>query len=243
MAAAEAESVAASLLERFPAGIEERALPSGVELAVYTDKGGEAELRGRFADVTAEDVASGWEDRWKEFHQPVRAGGLWIGPPWIDPPPDEQVVVIDPGRAFGTGAHPTTRACIEVLARLERGSLLDAGCGSGVVSVAAARLGFAPVTAVDVDDVAVDVARATAGANRVDVHVLQADVIADELPRADVLVANIELTIVERLLERCASAVAVTSGYLASEAPTTLRWTHMDRVELGGWAADVLHAK
>ena len=243
MEAAEAEAAAALLLERFPAGIEERALAGITEFAVYTDDRGEADLRGHFADVTAEDVATGWEDRWKEFHQPIRAGGLWIGPPWIDPPSGEQIVVVDPGRAFGTGAHPTTRACIELLAGLDRGSLLDAGCGSGVVSVAAARLGFAPVTAVDVDDVAVEVARATASANRVDVRVLQADVLADELPRAEVLVANIELAIVERVLERCSSPVAVSSGYLDSEVPTTVGWSAADRLELDGWAADVLYAK
>ena len=109
-----------------------------------------------------ERVEPGWEDRWRAFHRPCHAGGLWIGPPWIDPPAGETAVVVDPGRAFGTGAHPTTRASIDMLARLDRGSLLDAGCGSGVVSVAAARLGFAPVTAVDVDEVAVEVARDTA---------------------------------------------------------------------------------
>jgi ribosomal protein L11 methyltransferase len=200
-------------------------------------------VRGAFPDVSAERVEPGWEDRWKEFHRPVSAGGLWIGPPWIEPPADEPTVVVDPGRAFGTGAHPTTRACIELLARLDRGSLLDAGCGSGVVSVAAARLGFAPVVAVDVDEVAVEIARETAYANAVEVNAFRADVLVDELPRADVLVANIELAVVERLLERGASSVAVTSGYLQSEEPTERGWTRTDRVELEGWAADVLRAK
>ena len=123
---------------------------------MYTDAAGEAEIRAAFPHALAEPVEAGWEDRWKEFHRPARAGGLWIGPPWEPPPAGEPAVVVDPGRAFGTGAHPTTRACIELLARLERGSLLDAGCGSGVLAVAAARLGFAPVFAVDADPVAVD---------------------------------------------------------------------------------------
>ena len=172
------------------------------ELAVFTDDTGESAVRAAFADVSSEPVQSGWEDRWKEFHRPVRAGGLWIGPPWISPPADEIAVVVDPGRAFGTGAHPTTRACIELLARLERGSLLDAGCGSGVVAVAAARLGFAPVVAVDLDEVAVEVAAVTARANGVEIDVRRADVLHDELPRTDVLVANIELGVVEQLLGR-----------------------------------------
>jgi ribosomal protein L11 methyltransferase len=241
--AAEAEVAAARLLERFPGGLEQRAADGRTELAVFTDADGEAEVRSAFPDVSVERVEPGWEDRWKEFHRPVSAGGLWIGPPWVEPPAGEPSVVVDPGRAFGTGAHPTTRACIELLARLERGSLLDAGCGSGVVAVAAARLGFAPVAAVDVDEVGVEIARETAYANGVEVNTFCADVLVDELPRADVLVANIELAIVERLLERVASSVAVTSGYLQSEIPTEGGWTRIDRVELDGWAADVFRAK
>ena len=207
---------------------------------MFTDPAGEAELRGAFSHVSAESVSPGWEDRWKEFHRPVRAGGLWIGPPWVEPPADEPAVVVDPGRAFGTGAHPTTRASIELLARLDRGSLLDAGCGSGVISVAAVRLGFAPVVAVDLDEVAVEVARATAAANGVDLHAFQADVLREELPHADVLVANIELAVVERLLLRVSVAIAVTSGYFASDAPRVEGWSVVARLELEGWAADVL---
>ena len=202
MPAGEAEIAAAWLLERFNEGFEERGLGESVELAVYTDAAGEAEVRAAFADVSSGVVQPGWEDGWKAFHRPVRAGGLWIGPPWFDPPAGETAVVVDPGRAFGTGAHPTTRACIELLSRLDRGSVLDAGCGSGVVSVAAARLGFAPVHAVDVDEVAVEVATATALTNGVDVRVSLADVLADELPAADLVVANIELGVVDRLLRR-----------------------------------------
>ena len=227
------------LLGRFPDGLEERGLDGATELAVFTDDAGEAAVRHVFSEVLSEPVAPGWEDRWKEFHRPVRAGGLWIGPPWSPPPPGEDVVVVDPGRAFGTGAHPTTRACIELLAGLDRGSLLDAGCGSGVVAVAAARLGFAPVVAVDLDEVAVEVAALTVRANRVEIDVRRIDVLHDELPRADVLVANIELGVVEQLLRRAPSTVAVTSGYLAGEAPQAAGWVGSDRLELEGWAADV----
>jgi ribosomal protein L11 methyltransferase len=228
------------LLERFPAGLEERDLGEILELVMFTDDVGETTVRAAFAGVVSEPVRLGWEDRWKEFHQPIRVGGLWIGPPWIDAPSAEPVVVVDPGRAFGTGAHATTRACIELLAGLERGSLLDAGCGSGVVAVAAVRLGFAPVRAVDLDEVAVDVAAQTARANRVAVDVSCADVLVDELPAVDVVVANIELAVVEQLLRRTPARVAVTSGYLASEAPNAPGWVAVERLELDGWAADVL---
>ena len=240
MPAAEAEIATAWLLERFPGGLEERALGEETELAVFTDDAGAAAVRSAYSDVSSGVVEPGWEDRWKEFHHPVRAGGLWIGPPWIEPPAGEPAVIVDPGRAFGTGAHPTTRACIELLVGLEHGSVLDAGCGSGVVSVAAARLGFGPVHAVDLDEVAVEVAAETARGNGVEIDVSRADVLVDELPVADLLVANIELTVVERLLPRAPADLAVTSGYLASEAPRAEGWAPVDRIELEGWAADVL---
>ena len=197
-------------------------------------------IRDAFPEATAEEVPDGWEDRWKEFHHPVVVGGLWIGPPWIEPPQDRPTVVVDPGRAFGTGAHPTTRACIEALSRLPRGSLLDAGCGSAVVAVAAVRLGFAPVRAVDLDEVAVEVAAETARLNHVLVEVALADVLQEELSPSDVVVANIELPVVEGLLARLDARLAVTSGYYASQRPTAPDWSPVDRVELEGWAADVL---
>jgi ribosomal protein L11 methyltransferase len=205
---------------------------------VYTDGRGEGELRGAFPGVRSEPVAEGWEHRWKEFHRPVRAGGLWIGPPWIPPPAGEAAVVVDPGRAFGTGAHATTRACIELLSRIEPAGLLDAGCGSGVLAVAAAKLGFSPVIAVDSDPVAVDVARGTADANGVEIDVRLADLLADPLPDSDVLVANIELGAVEKLLRRAAASTAVTSGYLAADSLRAAGWTTIERLELEGWAAD-----
>jgi ribosomal protein L11 methyltransferase len=236
----EAEIAAAWLLERYADGFEEREERGFRQLAVFTDASGEAELRAAFDEVSSEAVPPGWENRWKEFHRPAHAGGLWIGPPWLEAPPDVPAVVVDPGRAFGTGAHPTTRACIELISRLDPGSLFDAGCGSGVVAVAAARLGFDPVHGVDSDDVAVEVAVRTARANGVDVTFARADVLADELPRADVVVANIELAVVERLLPRRPAPVAVTSGYLAPDAPRIDGWNLVERLELEGWAADVL---
>jgi ribosomal protein L11 methyltransferase len=211
-----------------------------VELAAYTDASLEARIRDVFTDVAVQPVAGGWEDRWREFHRPVSVAGLWIGPPWERTTGSEPTVVVDPGRAFGTGAHPTTRACIALLARLERGRLLDAGCGSGVVAVAASRLGYAPVLALDVDRVAVDVARATVRRNDADVEVRRADVLVDEIGDADVVVANIELGVVERLLARRPAPVAVTSGYLAGQAPCVRGWETLSVIELDGWAAHVL---
>jgi ribosomal protein L11 methyltransferase len=243
VASVDAEIARAWLLERFPEGFEERDRAGMTELAVYTDAVGEAAIRSAFDDVRAGPVEGGWEDRWREFHRPMRAGGLWIGPPWTSPPAGTEGIVVDPGRAFGTGAHPTTRACIELLAGMERGSLLDAGCGSGVVAVAALKLGFAPVIAVDVDPVAVAVASGTVRDNSVEVGVRRLDVLHDELPETDVVVANIELAAVEALLARVPARLAVTSGYFVGQAPNVAGWHVVRTLDLDRWAADVLEAK
>jgi len=238
---ARAEIARARLLGLAPSGFEEREVGGLTELAVYTDEDGAQTIRSALAEpVSVEPVLSGWEERWREFHRPVRVGGLWIGPPWESVPAGESAVVVDPGRAFGTGAHPTTRACVELLAGQERGSVLDAGTGSGVLAVAAARLGFEPVFALDFDHAAVDAARVTATRNSLRVQVSHSDVLIDELPTADLLIANIELRVVEALLARRPAAYAITSGYLARETPHVTGWTSTSRVELDGWAADLL---
>jgi len=241
--AVDAEIARARLLELAPTGFEELDAGAEVELAVYTDATGEHRIRSTFAErVSSEPVLLGWDERWRKFHRPVRAGGLWIGPPWEALPVGEPAVVVDPGRAFGTGAHPTTRACIELLAAHDRGSVLDAGTGSGVIAAAAARLGFEPVFALDVDQDAVEAAAATASRNGTHVRVAHADVLVDALPKIDLVVANIELRSVEALLARGPAARAITSGYLAHEHPCAKGWEPSARLEVEGWAADAFTA-
>jgi ribosomal protein L11 methyltransferase len=237
---AEAENARASFLELVSEGFEEVELGDELELAAYTDALGEAGIRAAFGQVTVSEVASGWEERWREFHRPVEIAGLWVGPPWIAAPTAMLAVVVEPGRAFGTGAHPTTRASLELLVRSEHGSVLDAGCGSGVLAIAAARLGFAPVRAVDADPAAVDATRENAARNGVEIDVTLSDVLVDPLPAADLLVANIELRVVEAVLGRWAGGRAVVSGYLADEALTVRGWERGERIELDGWAAESL---
>ena len=227
------------MLELFPLGIEERDLDGEVELAAYTDASGEGRMRTHFAGVTVGEVAEGWEERWREFHHGVLAGSLWVGPPWEQPLHGVQAVVIEPGRAFGTGAHPTTRLCLELLSVLPSGSLLDVGCGSGVLAVAGAKLGYAPVYAVDHDPVAVETTIANAAANGVDVHARVADAHAGDLPEVNTTVANLTLGDVRRLLRRAPSSRLVTSGYLAIDSLQLNGHTSARRATLDGWAADV----
>lgn len=222
------------LLDIFPQGVEE--IDGG--FAVYTDDDGERALRDRF-DVTSDLVAEGWEDAWRDFHHGVAIGRFWVGPPWEDPPAGLEAIVIDPGRAFGTGAHPTTRLTLELLQELEAGSLLDVGCGSGVLSIAAAKLGFAPVVAMDVDKIAVAVTLENARLNDVEIAARTANALTDQLPPVDAAVANVALDVVELLLPRLDTQWAVTSGYLDVEQPDAERWWPRDRRELDGWAADL----
>ncbi|MBM3147093.1 MAG: 50S ribosomal protein L11 methyltransferase, partial [Actinobacteria bacterium] len=104
------------------------------------------ELRG-LGDLTAAPESSGWETRWRDFHHPVRVGRILVRPPWATPDPELLEVVVDVGMAFGTGGHATTRQCLELLQHVRPGRLLDVGCGSGVLSIAALRLGYGPVEA------------------------------------------------------------------------------------------------
>ncbi len=190
-----------------------------------------------FDVVEVDEVAEGWEDGWRAFHHGVRVGGCWVGPPWEEPPADAIAVVIDPGRAFGTGAHATTRLCLELLQDVEPTSLLDVGCGSGVLSVAAAKLGFEPVSALDLDEVALETTRANATANGVSVDV------GAELVPSTLAVMNIALDVVERMLAELPVERAITSGYLERDEPRADGWERMDRRARDGWAADLFERK
>lgn len=143
-------------------------------------------------------------------------------------------VVIDPGRAFGTGAHPSTRLVLELLQDVEPSSLVDVGCGSGVLAIAAAKLGFAPVSALDLDEVALEVTAANAAANGVAIDLVT------EPPPAELAVMNIALDVVEGLLPTLRAPRAITSGYLERDEPRVEGWHRLGRRVRDGWAADLL---
>ncbi|HYY34507.1 MAG TPA: 50S ribosomal protein L11 methyltransferase [Gaiellaceae bacterium] len=227
------------MLELFPEGFEEVEHEEDLELAAYSNAAGEERFWHAFGPGTAADVEDDWETAWKRFHRPVRVGPLWIGPRWEPPDADAVPVVIDPGQAFGTGAHATTRLCLELLLERPRTSVIDLGCGSGVLAVAAAKLGFAPVSALDTDPTAVKAARENARANGTAVTVSRADVFVDPLPSAELALANLNLEGVMTVAERLRDGELVASGYLAGERPDPAGWEHLDRREAEGWAADL----
>ena len=256
--AADADQVLAALLELAPSGVEQVDLEDEVEYAVYGAPGelpelaeGEADVGGVRVVVSGTEVPGDWEERWKRFHSPVLVGDrIRVRPPWEQEAvrPGVMDLVIDPGRAFGTGAHPTTRLCLELLLDLdEKGSLCDLGCGSGVVSIAAARLGFGPVTALDSDRLAVDATVANASDNGVALECVErANLREEPAPDADVVVANLMRPLLLRVAELMPGRprALIASGLLAGEsdevaaafAPLRERARLADR----GWSALLL---
>jgi len=233
-----AEEARALLVELFPEGFEEVEVDGGIEFAAYTKAGGEERLWQVFGPGMSTDVEAGWGEAWKRFHRPVGIGRLWVGPPWEEPDEGMLPVVVDPGLAFGTGAHPTTQLCLRFVLEHEPVSLLDLGCGSGVLSIAAAKLGYRPVTALDLDEAAVEAARANAEGNGVVIDVARADVLAAPLPDAELVLANIAAEPLLAVAGRIGAPELVASGYLVSEEPQLDGWEHDERKELQGWVAD-----
>ena len=229
-AAADAEPVLAALLELAPAGVEQMDGEGWVEYALYGTPGelpslpeGEAEVAGRQVRVRGEEVAEDWSERWKRFHVPVLVGGrLYVRPPWEQPAvrPGVSEIVIDPGQAFGTGSHPTTRMSLELMLELDpSGSFADLGCGSGVLAIAAAKLGFGPVLAVDSDAAAVSATADNARANAVALDARRWDLRNDAPPRAETVAANLMRPLLLRLAPRLEPPRAlVVSGLLDDEA-------------------------
>jgi ribosomal protein L11 methyltransferase len=241
-----------------PTGVEQVDGDGWVEYAVYGAPGelpslaeGDAEVGGVLVRVTGEEVAEDWEERWKRFHAPVLVGGrVWVRPPWDEPAvrPSAVDLVIDPGQAFGTGAHPTTRLCLELLLELEpSGSLADLGCGSGVLAIAAAKLGFDPVTALDSDRGAIEATRHNAAANGVDLErVERHDLRRGPAPNSDVVTANLMrplLLELAELLEKPPRAL-VASGLLDHEADEVAAafsgLSETKRLSDKGWTAVLL---
>ncbi|HEY2637237.1 MAG TPA: 50S ribosomal protein L11 methyltransferase [Solirubrobacteraceae bacterium] len=254
----DAELALAELLVLAPAGVEETDHGDEVEYAIYGAPGelpdlGEvrAAAGGALMSVSSREVPDDWDERWKAFHRPLVLGDrLVVRPPWEPAPPGPALdLVVDPGQAFGTGAHATTRLCLELLLDLEpRGALLDLGCGSGVLAIAAARLGWGPVHAVDHDALAVTATEENARVNGAALTAGRVDLRTDALPTAPTVLANLLrpllLTYAERLSDVPDTIVA--SGLLTTEADeiaaafAPLGLWAADRRDRGDWAALLL---
>jgi ribosomal protein L11 methyltransferase len=232
----QAELALAALLPVLRQGAEETdAGPGAVEYALYAPRGelpSEDTIRelvgDALVDLTLTDVPEGWERRWHEHLKPVEiaSGGrrLRVRPPWEPAGGAQDVleIVLDPGELFGAGTHPTTQLCLELLLELDPvGGLCDWGAGSGILAIAAARLGFAPVDAVELAETGAEAIRRNAAANGVAVHAVHADLTAEPAPWAPTVTANLTLDVLQAIaagpLERPPQRM-IASGVTAERA-------------------------
>lgn len=285
VASERAEEALAELLELAPAGVEEIDLGEQVEYAVYGAPGELPELPdlqalagGAPVHISTSEIADDWQERWKAFHHPVlvsvptHAGArtserpavaFHVRPPWEQPARRQGVreIVIDPGQAFGTGAHATTRMCLELLMCIAAapGSsapmrLLDLGTGSGVLAIAGAMLGFEPVLGLDNERESVSAARENALVNGVEMEVRHFDLRSDSLPWIAEEPAGVPLLLSANLLRPLLLELAaalprppahlVAGGLLADEADEIAaafaagpRMRERLRLHSGEWAA------
>jgi ribosomal protein L11 methyltransferase len=259
VAAEQAELAEFAVGEFSPGGFQHEQLEDGsARFAVYLPAGDEQRLESWLAGegiqidgaAVVTPVPGDWNERWKEFHQPVVIGGLWVGPPWqLDQAPEGvKRVVIEPAQGFGTGAHPTTRLVLTLLQDQPRASVLDLGCGSGVLAIAAAKLGFGPILAVDNDPVAVESTRENLVRNDVDslISTRVLDALTEELPKADIVLANIIFEPLVRLAPRMTAPRLILSGLLRSQADDCAAryeaagYVLRERRDRDGWSALVL---
>lgn len=210
-------------------------------------------------DISWQEVQDeDWATSWKAFFHPVKVGErIVIKPTWeeYEKAADDIVIELDPGMAFGTGTHHTTALCLNLLEELvqEGDEVFDVGTGSGVLAIAAAKLGAAKVTAVDFDSVAVQTARENVAQNgeAARVTVGRSDLLQSAAGKADLIVANIIADVVIRLLDEAEAKLKLggkilASGIIAERVPDVTeaalrRGMTVDRVvESGDWAAMVL---
>lgn len=201
VAAAAAERLVAELSDLAPTGWCELPGTDGASIGLWlpaSDIAAPSRLADQLAQrgITAqiESVAESdeWRDGLRRHHQPIEVGGrILVRPPWAESREGVLDIVIDPGMAFGTGQHATTKGCLTLLIADPGGSLVDVGCGSGVLAIAGRKLGYDPVWAIDVDPLAVEATIANAHVNGVSLRVGERNVERDRLPVAQTLIANI----------------------------------------------------
>ena len=220
-----------SLLTHFAPGVDVAAIRGAIARA-------DAAARVEIGEASSVD----WSEAWKERVGAHELGSLVVAPPWLaDRYPPERTIVIEPGMAFGTGEHPTTRGVVRLMQGTLRGgeTVADLGSGSAVLAIAAARLGAARVAAVEMDEEAIGNAEENVARNGVSgsVVVLQGDatLLLPLLAPVDIVLANIISSVLVQLLPAIAHALApegraIISGILVEERDSMLAVLHG-----GGW--------
>ena len=184
---------------------------------------GEGMDLGDIEIATSEHDDSEWKDNWKEYFKPAKVGEtIVVKPTWeeYEPKPGEKVIEIDPGMAFGTGTHETTSLCIKLMEKYTKAGskVLDVGCGSGILSIAGALLGASEVLGVEIDPVAVDVAKENIELNHVgDVAEARYGDLTKGIDfKADIIVANLMADLVMMLSEDVAKHLLPGGIYISS---------------------------
>jgi ribosomal protein L11 methyltransferase len=254
----EVEDVLDRLLPQLPGGVRERELEQVVELRLRGDAlptlleilalAGRSEIR-----AWEQQVPDDWRERRVADYVPDLIGGrLVVAPGWAPSSPAEIEIVLEDSAAFGTGSHPTTRRCLELLLGFPAGgSFADLGCGTGVLGIVAARLGFDPVVAVDISPEGVETARRNAAANEVRVDGRVLDLLNETPPAAEAFAANVPPDVHRQLAERLPDPfprIGLVSGFHSGESESVLsayqaRGAQVrSRHEVHGWSVAALAA-
>ena len=224
----------AALVTHFPPEAD----VDGVAVAVREADPGADVTVGRAADTD-------WSEAWKSLLSVQTVGELRIAPPWLaDDLDPARTIVVDPGMAFGTGDHPTTRAVVRLMQRMPIAGarVADLGAGSAVLAIAAAKLGARTVTAVELDPDAIGNAMENIERNDVadTVHLIEGDalLLLPLVAPVDIILANIVSTVHVSLLPVMATAIAPRGHAVLSGILTEERAMMRERLAAGGWAID-----
>ena len=259
--AAREDEAAAALWDHGTCGVEVRPAALGrIELLAYFEHEPDREqLESVLPDAAIAGVPVpevDWLARFREGFRPFRVGRFLVSPRWEAKAPSPELLVVDPGRAFGTGTHETTRLCLEALEELDSrrllGRTLDLGSGTGLLAVAAEHLGARPLVASDIDPEATDASRLHAQLNSARVHVVRADGGTAFRPGSfDLVLANLmALLLIDRVAEIRAlvapGGALVLSGLLLDDVPP-VRQAYAAcgaprELRFGEWAALVFDA-